>query len=583
MAGGVLDSVTLEVIRCSLEYAAEEMGVRLRKAAYSPNIKERMDHSCAIFNEAGDTVAQAEHIPTHLGSMGWGVRATLKYLEAEGVELRGGDVVIVNNPYVAGTHLNDVLAISPVVVGGEVIAYVASKAHYVDVGGKVPGSMPGEAAEVHEEGLIIPPTKVVEEGVLREDILKLILANVRAPEVIVGDLKAQIYACEAGVRRVKELAGRYGVAGLKEAFNAIIAYVESLTEAALRKLPDFRVRGEDVLEDAGPGRDAVIRVEVVKEGGSVTADFSGSSPQVPAPLNAPVAVTIAATTYAIKSVVDPDLPVNAGFYRRVRVEAPPSSIVNASYPAPVAASIETAQRIVDTVYAALAKAVAGRVPAASCGSMNNLLLGGPKPGGGGTWAFYETIAGGYGGRPGKDGVDGVHCNMTNTMNTPIESIENELPLLVVRYELREGSGGAGRWRGGCGVVRAIKLLAERAKATVLGERVKHPPWGLAGGMPGAPARYYVVRAGGSVRMLRSKETVELRGGDVIVVETAGGGGYGNPRERDPESVVRDVLDGLITVEQAVRQYGVDLSRLKEVLRGGSAYGVRGAEARVADP
>ncbi len=582
MVGRSLDPVTLEVIRYSLEYAAEEMGVRLRRSAYSPNIKERMDHSCAVFDRSGDTVAQAEHIPTHLGSMGWGVKAALKYLEDEGVELREGDVIIVNDPYIAGTHLNDVLAISPVVVGGETVAYVASKAHYVDVGGRVPGSMPGDAAEVHEEGLRVPPTKIVEGGVLREDILKLILANVRAPEVIAGDLKAQLYACGTGVRRVKELATRYGVPALKEAFKAIITYVENLTDAALRKLPDFRVRGEDVLEDAGPdGREAVIRVEVVKRGGEVTVDFSGSSPQVPAPLNAPIAVTVAAATYAIKSVADPDLPVNAGFYRRVRVEAPPSTVVNASYPAPVAASIETAQRVVDAVYAALAKAVPGRVPAASCGSMNNLLLGGPRQGGGGVWTFYETIAGGYGGRLGKDGVDGVHCNMTNTMNTPVEAIENELPLMIVRYELREGSGGPGRWRGGCGVVRAVKLLGPKARATVLGERVKHPPWGLAGGLPGAPARYYVVRAGGSTKVLRSKETVELRRGDVVVIETAGGGGYGDPREREVGRVVEDVLNGLVSVEQAVRQYGVGLN----MLRGFQALQALGRvrEARAADP
>jgi len=570
-----LDKVTLEVIRCALEYAAEEMGIKLRNSAYSPNIKERMDHSCAIFDEEGSAVAQAEHIPTHLGSMQWGVKATLKYLRERGVELSEGDVVLVNYPYISGTHLNDVLVIAPAHHDGELIGYVASKAHYVDVGGKVPGSMPGDASEVHEEGLIMPPTKIVEGGRLREDVLDLILANVRAPDVIKGDLRAQIHAGEVGKKHLRALASKYGVSTLKEAFKGILDYVEEITKAALRRLPDFRVRAEDYVEDVGEGgEDAVIRVEVIKEGDRVIVDYAGSSPQVPAPVNAPIAVTVAATTFVLKSVIDPEMPVNAGFYRRIVIKAPPATIVNAQYPAPVAASIETAQRIVDVLYLALSKALPERVPAASCGSMNNLLLGGPDYEGGGTWAFYETIAGGYGGRYGKDGVDAVHCNMTNTMNTPVEAIENELPLMVVRYEMREGSSGPGKWRGGVGVVRAIRVLAPTAKVTVLGERVKHAPWGLRGGMPGAPAKYYVIKGDGNVVTLRSKQTVTVSRGDIVVVETAGGGGYGNPRERDPRKVLEDYVNGVITYEEAVRYYGV---RIESLINGqlSTAQGVGG--------
>ena len=555
----MVDKVTSEVIRRALEYAAEEMGIKLRNAAYSPNIKERMDHSCAIFDSSGSNLAQAEHIPLHLGSMGWGVKKTLNYLVKEGIELGEGDIVIVNYPYISGTHLNDVLTVAPVYFRNELIAYTASKAHYVDVGGKVPGSISGDATELHEEGIIIPPTKVVEAGSLRKEVIKLILSNVRSPEVIRGDLMAQIAACGVGGKRVKELALKYGVRLLKEAFKEIIDYSEALTKASLLKLPNFRVEAEDYLEDIA-GDEAAIHVKVIKSNDSVRIDFTGSSPQVPAPVNAPYGVTLASSTYAIKAVTDPQLPVNEGFYRRVSVEAPEGSIVNATYPAPVGASIETAQRIVDTVYLALSKAIPEKVPAASCGSMNNILIGGGNSdGGGSTWAFYETIACGYGGRKGLDGVDAIHCNMTNTMNTPIEVIEAELPLQVIKYELRPSSGGAGEWRGGMGVIRSLQLLANKAKLTVIGERVKRRPWGLQGGLPGMPAKYYVIKAStNKVIELGSKATVTLEKNDKVVIETAGGGGYGNPIRRDPEKVLKDYLNGLITAEEAIKYYGVTI-------------------------
>ena len=553
----MVDKVTTEVIRRGLEYAAEEMGVKLRNAAYSPNIKERMDHSCAIFDSSGSNLAQAEHIPLHLGSMGWGVKRTLNYLLRKEVELYEGDIVIVNYPYISGTHLNDVLTIAPLFLRDELIAYTASKAHYVDIGGKVPGSLASDSTELHEEGLIIPPIKVVDAGELRRDILNLILRNVRSPEVIKGDLMAQIAACDVGGKRVRELALKYGVDVLKEAFKEIIDYSEALTRASLLKLPDFNVKAQDYLEDVAGG-DAVINVKVFKEGDTVRIDFTDSSPQVPAPVNAPLGVTLAAATFTIKSVTDPELPINEGFYRRVLVNAPEGSIVNATYPAPVAASIETAQRIVDTVYLALSKAIPEKVPAASCGSMNNILIGGGNSDGeGGTWAFYETIACGYGGRRGLEGVDAVHCNMTNTMNTPIEVIEAELPLQVTRYELRPSSGGAGEWRGGMGVIRSFKLLNGKAKLTVIGERVKHRPWGLEEGHPGKPASYYIVKAStNEVLQLRSKATVILQEGDEVVVETAGGGGYGDPFKRDSQKVLQDYLDGLVTDKEAREDYGI---------------------------
>ena len=552
----MVDLVTVEVIRHSLEYIAEEMGVRLRNSAYSPNIKERMDHSCAVFDERGRVLAQAEHIPTHLGSMAWGVKETLKYMAREGIELLEGDVLITNNPYISGTHLNDVLAIAPIIIDGEPLGYVASKAHYVDVGGKVPGSIASDSVEVLEEGLTIPPIKIMEKGRLRRDLLKLVLANVRSPEVIVGDLRAQIAAMDTGRRQVVELARKYGLEAIREAFNEIIGYVEKITRSRIQRLPDFNVWAEDYLEDAGAGgEDAVIRVRIVKHSDRIIVDYTGSSPPVPAPLNAPLGVTIASTTFTLKTILDPELPVNDGFYHAVEIRAPRKTIVYAEYPAPVGASIETAQRIVDVIYLALSKAIPDRVPAGSCGSMNNLLIGGVSYKEGKTWAFYETIAGGYGGRKGLDGVDASHCNMTNTMNTPIEVIERELPVLFTKYELRPGSGGAGQWRGGMGVIRAFKILAPRAKVTVIGERVKYPPYGLLGGMPGKPARYYVVKTSGEEIVLKSKDTIIVEHGDQVVIETAGGGGYGPPSRRDEKALVEDYENELIDLKTIEADYG----------------------------
>ncbi len=559
----MIDLVTVEVIRHSLEYIAEEMGIRLRNSAYSPNIKERMDHSCAIFDDKGRVLAQAEHIPTHLGSMACGVKETLKYMASEGIELREGDVLITNNPYISGTHLNDVLAIAPIIIDGELLGYVASKAHYVDVGGKVPGSIASDSVEVLEEGLTIPPVKIMEKGRLRRDLLKLILANVRSPEVIVGDLRAQIAAMDTGRRQVVELARKYGLETIREAFNEIIGYVEKITRSRIQRLPNFDVRAEDYLEDAGiEGGDAVIRVRITKQGDKIIVDYTGSSPPVPAPLNTPLGVTIASTTFALKTILDPELPVNDGFYHAVEIKAPRKTIVYAEYPAPVGASIETAQRIVDVIYLALSKAIPDKVPAGSCGSMNNLLIGGVSYKEGKTWAFYETIAGGYGGRKGLDGVDASHCNMTNTMNTPIEVIERELPLLFTRYELRPSSGGAGQWRGGMGVIRSFKILAPKAKVTVIGERVRHSPYGLLGGKPGKPARYYIVKKNGEKIMLKSKDTIVVEQGDEVVIETAGGGGYGPPEKREENKIVEDYENELITLEEIEKIYGKHKLALK---------------------
>ncbi len=550
-----VDPATLEVIRGALIYGAEEMGVVLRRASYSPNIKERVDLSCAVLSTGGETVAQAEHIPVHLGSLPWGLARTLEHLEREGVTLEPGDVVVVNDPYLSGTHLPDVTAIKPVFHGDRLVAYVADKAHHSDVGGSAPGSLGVGARQLLEEGLVIPTVKLVSKGELRRDVLSIILSNTRTPVEREGDLRAQLAALEVGEKRVLELVERYGLRTLEEAMEEILDYGERRMRARLREIPSGEYRAEDAIE-LPSGELAWIRLRLSAGEGSITLDYSGTDSQVPYPVNAVFGVTLAASHFAVKAVVDPDTPLNGGAMRPVRVVAPPGCLVNPVRPAPVSGgNVETSQRIADVALRALAEALPGAVPAASQGTMNNVAVGGPLPGGG-QWAFYETIGGGSGGRPGSDGVDGVHVNMTNTLNTPIEAAEAQFPILFLRYEFRPDSGGPGRWRGGCGIERSWRLLGEEAVVTVLGERVLTSPWGLEGGGDGASAEYLVIRADGSEERLSSKVTLTLRRGDVLVIRTPGGGGYGNPLERNPEDVARDVLAGLVSPQSAAEHYGV---------------------------
>ena len=546
-----MDKVTVEVIRHALTYIAEEMGVVLRNAAFSPNIRDRMDLSCAILTAEGDLVAQAEHIPVHLGSMPVGAKNLVEWLEREGVRIEPGDVIMTNDPYIAGTHLNDFMLVKPVFVGGTLVALVANKAHHVDVGGAVPGSI-GRARTLMEEGIVVPPVKVMARGRLRRDVVELIKANVRTPRYFMGDLMAQIAALNVGERRLRELAERYGVSALLEAWTEILDYTERYARSAIGQLVErYGAQGvysaEDYVELSDGGL-AAIRVSVALRRDGVTVDFAGSHPQVDEPLNAVYGVTVAATTFAIKAVVDPDMPMNQGFFRVVKVVAPEGSIVNPRPPAPVGGNVETSQRIVDAILRALAQAFPDRVPAASCGTMTNVMLGGRD------WAFYETVACGSGGRPTGDGVDGVHTNMTNTMNTPIEVIEAEYPVRFVKYELRPDSGGPGKYRGGLGVTRAFTVLEDGVVLTVYSERGRLRPWGLAGGRPGAPSEHFVVRSDGRVEKLPAKATVVLRRGDTVYINTPGGGGYGDPCERPRELVRRDVEEGKVSPEAARRDY-----------------------------
>ncbi len=515
-----LSGVELEVFRHALAGVAEEMGVALRRAAYSPNIKERADCSAAVFDPDGEMVAQAEHIPVHLGAMPASVRAVLDTFGA----LRPGQQVCVNDPYLGGTHLPDLTIVAAVgsAEGDELLGYVANRAHHADVGGAAPGSMPATATDIAMEGIRIPPILVADAGGERDDVVRLIAANSRTPGERRGDLRAQFAANHVGARRLGELAGRLGAARLHEAMAAVCDYSDRRVRAAVAEIPDGCYRNSDVLEI---GAGVTIRAAVTVAGDEVSIDFDGTDPQIPVNCNAVFAVTLSSAMFVFRMLTDPDAPPNAGCYRSLHVRAPEGSVVHATFPAPTAAgNVETSQRIVDVLLGAFAQAIPGRVPAASQGTMNNLLIG---AGGEHPFSYYETLGGGEGGTPDRPGMSGVHTGMTNTQNTPAEAMELDYPLRVWRYELRSSSGGAGAHPGGEGLIREVEVLAD-CTLTVQSERREHPPWGLSGGGCGAVGRNILRRADGTVEELPSKGTWPLRRGDRIRIETPGGGGWGHP-------------------------------------------------------
>ena len=540
--------MSLEVIWNALNYISEEMGIALRNTAYSPNIRDRLDHTCAILSREARLVAQAEHIPVHIGSMAIGVKNTIEYLNETGVSLDDGDIIIVNDPYIAGTHLNDVTLIKPVYVSGELIAYLANKAHHVDVGGRVPGSIGGDVESLYDEGIVIRPRKLMERGEIDTAFLDELASRVRTPDYLKGDLYAQIAALNIGEKRVLELVDKYGVKEILGAMEASLEYTERYLRSRLRALGGYgEYRAEDILEGyRGETLKLVASITIDEDG--VSIDYSGTSRQVDYPLNAVYGVTVAASTYAIKSLIDPDLPINHGIYRVLKIYAEKGSLLNPEPPAPVSGgNLETSQRVVDVIHRALADAYPGLVPAASCGSMNNVMIGGEG------WAFYETIGGGTGGRPGRDGVDGVHTNMTNTLNTPIEVLEAMYPILFIEYSLRPDSCGPGKYRGGLGIRRMFKVL-EDAVLTVLADRTRRGPYGLMGGGDGAPGNHYIIRRDGGIERLSGKDTVGLDPGDVVIIETPGGGGYGEAEERGIDAIYRDLIEGKITAEYIMKHY-----------------------------
>jgi len=519
------DPIELELFKNVFVSIAEEMAAVLGRTALSPNIKERKDFSCALFDARGETFAQGSHIPVHLGAMPLSVQAALG-----AVRFEKGDLVLLNDPYRGGSHLPDVTCVSPVFVGGRPLFFVANRAHHSDVGGMTPGSMP-LAVEIFQEGLIIPPLKLVKRGRVDEDILRLILANVRTPEERKGDLLAQMAANDKGRRRLEETIAKHGPAKLLRATAVMRDYTERVLRASLRRIPDGVYRFADRLDDDGIGGAPVdIRVAVAIRGNRAVVDFAGSSPQVTGGVNANLAVTFSAVLYVFRSLVEEDIPFNTGLMKPLLIKAPRGSVVNAVFPAATAGgNVETSQRIVDVLLGALARAVPGRIPAASQGTMNNIAIGGRDPARGAAFAYYETIGGGMGASAERDGLDGVHTHMTNSLNTPVEALDAALPVRIRRYGLRRGSGGRGRRRGGEGIVREYEFLAP-CRVTILSERRIFRPYGLRGGSPGAPGRNTLIRRGKSVP-LGSKTNLQAEAGDILRIETPGGGGYGRPGAR----------------------------------------------------
>lgn len=501
----------------------------LRRTSYSPNIKERRDFSCALFDATGQMIAQAAHIPVHLGAMPLSVQAAIAALD-----LGPGDVAILNDPYRGGTHLPDITLVTPIFLSFSPapFAFAASRAHHADVGGMSPGSMP-IARELIQEGVIIPPLKLVEAGRINQGLLDLLLANVRTPEERAGDLRAQMAANAIGVRRMGELIARYGADEVQQQMQGLMDYAERMTRRLLAGLPNGVYRFADRLDDDGVDPEpAEIAVTITVEGEEAVVDFSGTAPQRRGSVNAVYAITLSAVLYAFRCLLGDDAPTNSGCLRPIRVIAPQGTLVNARPPAPVAGgNVETSQRITDVLLGALAQAAPDRVPAASQGTMNNLTIGGWDGERGQPFTYYETIAGGMGGRPGKEGADAIHTHMTNTLNTPVEALEYAYPLRVQRYAIRRGSGGAGQWRGGDGVRRDIELLAD-AQVTLLTERRVFAPYGLAGGQPGQPGRNVLIRDG-EEQALPGKTTLAAQVGDVISVQTPGGGGWGASAQTAP--------------------------------------------------
>ncbi|MGB7123333.1 MAG: hydantoinase B/oxoprolinase family protein [Thermoplasmata archaeon] len=520
-------SAPWELVGKATEFVAEEMGIALKRSALSPNIRERMDHSCVVLTPEGNIVAQAEHIPVHLGSFRVGAETLLRWLEEQSVELRPGDMIAVNDPYISGTHLNDLLILAPVFVDGRSIAYVASKAHIVDVGGPSPGSLNPEARTLYAEGMVLPPTKLVERDTVRPELTRILAANFKDAATALGDVNAEVAANRMGISRIRQLAERFGVRSVRAGWLESIAHTRKVAQRELARIRPGSYRAVDYLEW---GRELVpIHLRLTVSRSTVTADFTGSHPAIPAPLNAVLGVTYSATAFAIRSMIRAAIATNHGFYDCVRVVAPEGSIVNPRSPAPVSGgNVETTQRVADVTFLALSQALGDDVPAASSGTMMNVMLGGDRPSGG-LWAYYETIGGGSGARAGEDGVSAIHTNMTNTLNTPVEVAEREYPVFYTRYQVRSGSGGAGRWKGGDGIVRGFQVCSPSTLA-VISDRFRRGPWGLKGGRPGAVGRVSISRGGRRVSM-PSKFVTQLAPGDEVTVETPGGGGFGPPRRK----------------------------------------------------
>ena len=518
--------ILLEVFKNRFSSISEEMGVTLNRTAFSPNIKERRDSSCAIFDRDGEMIAQAAHIPVHLGSMPLSVKSAIDH-----VPMEDGDMVILNDPFKGGTHLPDITVVAPVFAGEEVPSfYVANRAHHADVGGMSSGSMP-LSTTLFQEGIIIPPVKLVERGTIDRKMMTFLLNNVRTPREREGDFAAQIMGNITGIRRTGELIDKYSLKTVKFYAKRLMDYAERVTRRTISEIPDGTYSFEDFMDDDGFNNDKIrIHVSVTIQGDKVLLDFRKSSPQVGGSINAVYAITLSAVLYVFRALINSDIPTNNGVLRPITVLTEKGTVVDARFPAAVAGgNVETSQRIVDVILGALAEALPERIPAASQGTMNNVTIGGIDPRKDMPFAYYETIGGGMGATASGDGESGVHSHMTNTLNTPIEALEYSYPFLVTEYSIRRGTGGKGLYKGGDGIVREIRLQSD-AEITVLSERRRLAPYGLHGGKPGTVGKNVIFRDGKSMRK-PGKFSTSLSKDDIVRIETPGGGGYGKPVAR----------------------------------------------------
>ncbi|MDK2986790.1 MAG: N-methylhydantoinase [Clostridia bacterium] len=550
-----IDAITLEVMRNALQSIAEEMGVTLVRTALSPNIKDRRDCSTAIYTGNGELVAQAEHIPLHLGLMPTVVKEVLKVFPRENME--PGDAIIINDPYISGSHLPDVCVFSPVFYEGELVAIVANLAHHVDIGGIAPGGMPVNSTEIFQEGIRIPPMKIRKKGKLNQEIVNLLLNNVRTSFEFKGDLEAQLAANNVGERRIGELVQKYGSQFLIEYMNEIMDYSERRMRSKIKEMGIGVYSFEDYLEGNDSKDKITIKADIKVNEENVVIDFTGTSPQVEASLNSTRAVTLACVYYAIKAMADPEVPPNEGAFRPIDVITPLGTVVNPKFPAPVSnANINTAQRITDVILGALAKAKPERAMAACSGTMSLFTIGGIDPRSGEYYSYVETYGGGMGAVKGSDGMDGVHTNMTNTRNTPTEVMEISYPLLVEGYGLLPDTDGPGKYRGGLGLYRKVKILDHDANVTLSTERGIIKPWGLFEGKSGSNSSCLLKDLEGNIKQLPTKITTKVPSGYTIIYQTPGAGGYENPLLREPDRVLNDVLEGLVSIERARSEYGV---------------------------
>ena len=541
----MIDPITLEIVQNGLRSITDESFIALMKSAYSTNIKERRDHSCAVLDLKGRLIAQAENsLPIHLASM-WGLM-TAVLAKIPVADMAEGDIYIANDPHVAGgTHLPDVNMAMPVFVDGKVLAFVCNIAHHADMGGMAPGSMAGGMREIYQEGLRIPVVRLFRAGVLVQDIFDLVLLNVRVPDERKGDYFAQVAACRLGERRLKEMAQRYGGAMLTEAFGEIIDRTRQRMERAIGTIPPGVYRFADRMDDDGLGNiDIPIVIEITVGNGRVRADFTGSAPEVDGNINLKLNGAAATVAYAIKALLDPDVPNNQGVLDVIDVSAPEGTVVNCAPPAATAARAHVCQRIVDCVIGALASAIPDRAVAAANGANTTAVLSGIDPATKQRYVYLETLGGGFGGRATKDGKDGVQVHITNTSNLPVEAIEMEYPLRVESYGLIEDSGGAGTYRGGLGLRRVVKPVGHEAVFSGTGERFRFAPWGLFGGKDGVPGRFQRREPDGTLTPLDNKPAeVTLTPDQAVVMETPGAGGYGDPAKRPADAIERDATSG----------------------------------------